>query len=108
MASTRLPNPMTVIPELAKALVILAPIPALEPVTKATFPFHLFIFKRIRHTHTKLKLLFLFYDCCSVIENVRRCGRKCFLSLIQKVVECIKDGIDETNSKQNTQYWVLL
>lgn len=34
---------MTVMPELANALVIFAPIPALAPVTKATFPFHLSI-----------------------------------------------------------------
>lgn len=61
IASTRLPRPMTIMPELAKACEIFAPIPTLAPVTKATFPFHLSI---SNGCFTKLKVLLLFYDDC--------------------------------------------
>lgn len=53
IGSIRRPNPMTVIPALAKAFVISAPIPDDEPDTQATFPCHLSIFKRMLSTHTQ-------------------------------------------------------
>lgn len=43
IASTRRPSPITIMPALARAFVMLAPMPALEPVTNATFPCHLSI-----------------------------------------------------------------
>lgn len=69
---------MTIIPELANAIVIFAPMPPLAPVTKATFPIHLFIFSEfclhwfLRLSCVRLCVIALVLPLCfslSIAEN---------------------------------------
>lgn len=88
---------MTVIPASAKAFVILAPIPDDEPVTQATFPCHLSIFKRMLSTQTLTQNLNP--DYCFMIVSLSLSPFRSHTCLLASSVNFLFQG----NSKQSTQ-----